>query len=154
MFPASISEHVFIVSDDDIASGMLLQHFDEEVLPIALGGKNNCDNQANYDRFANTIRDYSKGLKAALQSGLTVKEWELANLQAKDNLAVPDSSTEEAGISEDTADSLSRTPTTGNGGESDEATANDAAADTAQTSQSNTSGSSPEPPQVVDVKTV
>lgn len=79
--PAIVSDRIIIMSDGDIKNGKLLELFDENVLPTALGGKNDCDNQENYDRFAHLIRDYFDQLKAAVIRGESVKEWELNNLK-------------------------------------------------------------------------
>ncbi|KPA73967.1 hypothetical protein ABB37_09546 [Leptomonas pyrrhocoris] len=80
--PAIVSDRIIIVSDSDIKNGKLLELYDENVLPIALGGKNDCDKQENYDRFATTVSAYFSQLKAAVLRGDSVKEWELNNLRA------------------------------------------------------------------------
>ncbi|KPI90334.1 hypothetical protein ABL78_0561 [Leptomonas seymouri] len=80
--PAIVSERIIIISDSDIKGGKLLELYDENVLPIALGGKNNCDHQENYDRFATTVSGYFEQLKVAVLRGESVKEWELSNLRA------------------------------------------------------------------------
>ncbi|KAG5471261.1 hypothetical protein LSCM1_01334 [Leishmania martiniquensis] len=80
--PAIVSERIIIISESDIRHGKLLEVFDASVLPVELGGKNNCDSQERYDNFATTIRNYFDQLKAAVQRGEGVKEWELNNLRA------------------------------------------------------------------------
>jgi hypothetical protein len=80
--PAIVSDRIIIISDSDIKNGKLLDLFDEDVLPVALGGKNDCDNQANYDNFATTVSGYFGQLKEAVLRGEGVKEWELNNLRA------------------------------------------------------------------------
>ncbi|KAL7703642.1 CRAL/TRIO domain containing protein [Lotmaria passim] len=80
--PAIVSDRIIIISDSDIKNGKLLELYDEDVLPTALGGKNDCDHQENYDCFATTISGYFAQLKAAVLRGEGVKEWELNNLRA------------------------------------------------------------------------
>ncbi|CAJ1991208.1 CRAL/TRIO domain containing protein [Leishmania donovani] len=80
--PAIVSDRIIIISDGDIRHGKLLDLFDAEVLPVELGGKNDCNQQGNYDRFATTIRDYFEQLKAAILRGEGVKEWELNCLRS------------------------------------------------------------------------
>ncbi|GET91019.1 hypothetical protein, conserved [Leishmania tarentolae] len=80
--PAIVSDRIIIIADSDIRQGKLLELFDAEVLPVELGGKNNCDQQENYDRFSITIRDYFEQLKAGILQGQGVKEWELSNLRS------------------------------------------------------------------------
>ncbi|KAK7197819.1 CRAL/TRIO domain containing protein [Novymonas esmeraldas] len=80
--PAIVSDRIIIVSDGDIRAGKLLELYDASVLPVELGGQNDCDHQDNYDRFATNIRDYFEQLKAAVLRGEGVKEWELSNLRA------------------------------------------------------------------------
>lgn len=80
--PAIVSERIIIISDSDIRNGKLLELYDESVLPVALGGKNDCDNQENYDNFATTISGYFEQLKEAVMRGEGVKEWELNSLRA------------------------------------------------------------------------
>eukprot|EP00796_Vickermania_ingenoplastis_P003590 gene3590-2531_t len=79
--PAIVSDRIKIISAADIQNGKLLELFDEDVLPVALGGKNECDDQRRYDEFATTIKDYFSQLQGAISSGLGVKEWELMNLR-------------------------------------------------------------------------
>ncbi|KAG5471573.1 hypothetical protein LSCM4_03121 [Leishmania orientalis] len=80
--PAIVSDRIIIISDSDIRHGKLLELFDASVLPIELGGENDCDHQKHYDKFAATIRSYFEQLKPALMRGEEVKEWELENLRA------------------------------------------------------------------------
>ncbi|CBZ29087.1 conserved hypothetical protein [Leishmania mexicana MHOM/GT/2001/U1103] len=80
--PAIVSDRIIIISDSDIHHGKLLELFDAEVLPVELGGKNDCNQQDNYDRFATTISNYFEQLKAAILRGEGVKEWELSNLRS------------------------------------------------------------------------
>ncbi|KAG5497506.1 hypothetical protein JKF63_03770 [Porcisia hertigi] len=80
--PAIVSDRIKIISDSDIRSGKLLELFDADVLPVELGGKNDCDRQENYDRFAIDIRDYFQQLKQAIIRGEGVKEWELNSLRS------------------------------------------------------------------------
>ncbi|CAD2214035.1 hypothetical protein AGDE_14271 [Angomonas deanei] len=81
--PSIVSNRIIIISDGDIKKGKLLELFDEDVLPVALGGTNDCDHPENYARFANTIKDYFEQLKAAISRGTSVKEWELENCAAR-----------------------------------------------------------------------
>ncbi|AIO00620.1 hypothetical protein LPMP_310300 [Leishmania panamensis] len=78
--PGIVSDRIIIMSDNDIRHGKLLELYDADVLPVELGGKNDCDHQENYDRFATNIRNYFEQLKTAVQRGEGVKEWELNNL--------------------------------------------------------------------------
>lgn len=80
--PSIVSDRIAIISDSDIKNGKLLEFYDESVLPVALGGSNDCDHEANYIRFAHTIKEYTSQLTGAINRGLSVKEWELQNLEA------------------------------------------------------------------------
>lgn len=79
--PAIVSERIKIISSGDIKSGVLLEYFDKEVLPIDLGGTNACDTPENHKQFALTIVDYFRELQVSLRKGIGVKEWELMNLR-------------------------------------------------------------------------
>lgn len=80
--PSIVSDRIIIVSDGDIKNGKLLELYDKDVLPVALGGENDCDKQENYTCFAYTIKEYFEQLRAAVRRGSSVKEWELNNLRA------------------------------------------------------------------------
>ncbi|AAZ10983.1 CRAL/TRIO domain containing protein, putative [Trypanosoma equiperdum] len=76
--PSAFSDSIMFFSKSDRASGRLLEFIDESVLPVQLGGTNDCDNQEHWDRHGDIIEDYYHGMKAAIsERGLTVKEWEL-----------------------------------------------------------------------------
>lgn len=79
--PAAVSDRIFILTDGDIKGGKLLELFDEQTLPIPLGGKNDCDNQQNYNNFCDTISDYWEKVHQAIQEGIPVKEWELQRMR-------------------------------------------------------------------------
>lgn len=53
--PKAISETIFIYSNHDLKSGKLLEVMDDHVLPIAMGGSNDCDHPSNYEWFANQV---------------------------------------------------------------------------------------------------
>ncbi|KEG11552.1 hypothetical protein DQ04_02501000 [Trypanosoma grayi] len=76
-FPPIVSDRIIIFSEGDRKAGKLLEYFDESVLPVALGGSNNCDNEENHINFSVTIKEHFDQLKAAVQRGYSVKEWEL-----------------------------------------------------------------------------
>ncbi|RNF26382.1 uncharacterized protein Tco025E_01243 [Trypanosoma conorhini] len=79
--PAIVSDRIMIITDAEMKSGKLLEYFDESVLPVALGGTNDCDRPENYAKFAVNVREHFEQLKSAvLFRGLSVKEWELASL--------------------------------------------------------------------------
>lgn len=88
--PAIVSDRIKIFSNGDLSSGKLLELFDEDVLPIELGGKNNCDQQERYDEFSNTICSYFAELKSGISSGMSVKDWELLNLRKTGAIPDPD----------------------------------------------------------------
>ncbi|RNF11064.1 hypothetical protein TraAM80_01191 [Trypanosoma rangeli] len=78
--PSIVSDRIMIISDAERKSGKLLEYFDESVLPVALGGSNDCDHEENHARFAVTIREHFEQMKSALLRGLSAKEWELTCL--------------------------------------------------------------------------
>ncbi|KPA73966.1 hypothetical protein ABB37_09545 [Leptomonas pyrrhocoris] len=79
--PAIVSDRIQIVDAGDIKDGVLLDLFDEDVLPIALGGKNDCDNEEHWNAYADRVEKYYADLKRAVnERGLTVKEWELQTI--------------------------------------------------------------------------
>jgi hypothetical protein len=76
--PKVVSERMRIFTESDIEKGRLLELFDEDVLPIALGGKNAIDGPSNWNRFGEIITQHFTQLKTAVvERGLGVKEWEL-----------------------------------------------------------------------------
>jgi hypothetical protein len=79
--PAIVSDRIQIIDASDIKNGVLLDLFDEDVLPVALGGKNDCDNEEHWNAYADRVEKYYAALKRAVnERGLTVKEWELQEL--------------------------------------------------------------------------
>ena len=82
--PQVVSEHIFIVTDSEIKAGKLLQYYDPDVLPIPLGGRNNCDTKENWDKFADIISEYWARLSAGLAAGKSVKDWELEQIMAEE----------------------------------------------------------------------
>ncbi|KAL7697422.1 CRAL/TRIO domain containing protein [Lotmaria passim] len=76
--PAIVSDRIQIIDGNDIKNGVLLDLFDEDVLPITLGGKNDCDNEEHWSAYADRVEKYYAELKRAVnERGLTVKDWEL-----------------------------------------------------------------------------
>lgn len=75
--PSSISDCIFLFSGGDIKNGELLKHIDASVLPVEMGGNNDCDNQQNYERFATTIEGYFARCITALNSGISIKQMEM-----------------------------------------------------------------------------
>lgn len=75
--PASISDCIFFFSGKDLAQGKLLEFIPEHVLPVAMGGKNNCDHPANYEFFAQNVELYFHRCIDALHSGISIKEMEI-----------------------------------------------------------------------------
>lgn len=75
--PSSISDCIFLFSASEIRKGELQKYIDASVLPIEMGGSNDCDNQQNYERFATTIEGYWARCLTALKSGLTIKQMEM-----------------------------------------------------------------------------
>nr|ACS87887.1 conserved hypothetical protein [Angomonas deanei] len=75
--PSSISDCIFLFSASDIRNGELQKHIDPSVLPVEMGGQNNCDNQPNYERFATTIEGYFERCIQALGNGLSIKQMEM-----------------------------------------------------------------------------
>ncbi|KPI90327.1 hypothetical protein ABL78_0554 [Leptomonas seymouri] len=75
--PSSISDCIFLFSGSDIRKGDLLKYIDASVLPVEMGGRNDCDNQQNYERFAVAIEEYFECCIAALRRGLSIKQMEM-----------------------------------------------------------------------------
>ena len=73
--PAIVSERIRIFSEDDVKHGKLLELFDEDVLPVDLGGKNACDGPQNGKLLGTRLRAFEQ-LKMAVSDLLSVKEWE------------------------------------------------------------------------------
>ncbi|KAG5471915.1 hypothetical protein CUR178_02580 [Leishmania enriettii] len=75
--PKGISDCIFLFSSNDIKKGELLKHIDSKVLPVEMGGCNDCDHPANYERFATTIECYFDRCIRALKEGVSIKEMEV-----------------------------------------------------------------------------
>ncbi|KPA73953.1 hypothetical protein ABB37_09539 [Leptomonas pyrrhocoris] len=75
--PSSISDCIFLFSASDIRNGELLKRIDASVLPVDMGGSNDCDNPQNYERFATTVEGYFARCITALNSGLSIKQMEM-----------------------------------------------------------------------------
>ncbi|CAM42468.2 hypothetical protein, unknown function [Leishmania braziliensis MHOM/BR/75/M2904] len=75
--PRTISECIFLFSASDINKGELLKLIDPEVLPVEMGGNNDCDHSPNYERFATTIECYFDRCIRALSEGKSIKEMEM-----------------------------------------------------------------------------
>ncbi|EKF38056.1 hypothetical protein MOQ_001737, partial [Trypanosoma cruzi marinkellei] len=82
--PAIVSDRIIIVSDSELKAGKLLEYFDESVLPVALGGGNDCDHPEHWVEHATLVEGYYTQLKEAVLSyGLSVKEWERTCLERR-----------------------------------------------------------------------
>ncbi|EPY19275.1 hypothetical protein STCU_09545, partial [Strigomonas culicis] len=80
--PPIMSERLVIVDDSDIKKGYLLELFDEDVLPVTFGGKNDCDNKEHWCKYAEKAEQYYREMKYALvERGITIKEWEVQQLE-------------------------------------------------------------------------
>lgn len=75
--PRVISDCIFMYSASDLESGKLLEIIPPDVLPIAMGGKNDCDNQENYNFFAESVEQYFEDCMNALSAGISIKEMEM-----------------------------------------------------------------------------
>jgi len=79
--PAIVSDRIQIIDETDIKNGVLLELFDADVLPVALGGNNQCDDAAHWNAYADRVETYYAELKRGVnERGLTVKEFELEAL--------------------------------------------------------------------------
>jgi hypothetical protein len=85
--PKVISSKIFIYGEKEVDNGKMLEFFEDHVLPIALGGSNDCDNEAAHLHFAETVTEHFTQLKAGLHRGLSVKEWELEVLHMEEREA-------------------------------------------------------------------
>ncbi|KAF8293822.1 hypothetical protein TcYC6_0107480 [Trypanosoma cruzi] len=82
--PAIVSDRIIIISDSELKAGKLLEYFDESVLPVALGGCNDCDHPQHWAEHAALVEGYYAQLKeAVLGGGLSVKAWELTCLERR-----------------------------------------------------------------------
>ncbi|EKF38236.1 hypothetical protein MOQ_001556 [Trypanosoma cruzi marinkellei] len=80
--PRDVSERICIVSDTEMKQGTLLQWFDAAVLPVALGGTMDRDTPEHWRAFADTVMRHFRHLQdAVVLRGMSVKEWELEELQ-------------------------------------------------------------------------
>ncbi|CAG9579187.1 hypothetical protein LMJF_31_0360 [Leishmania major strain Friedlin] len=75
--PKTISDCIFLLSASDIRKGELLKRIDANVLPLEMGGRNDCDHPPNYERFATTIESYFDRCIRALNKGISIKEMEV-----------------------------------------------------------------------------
>eukprot|EP00796_Vickermania_ingenoplastis_P003600 gene3600-2541_t len=75
--PKAISDCIFMYSGSDLSKGKLLEVMSADVLPIPMGGKNDCDNQQNYEYFASCVETYFEKCIKALRAGITIKEMEM-----------------------------------------------------------------------------
>ncbi|AYU81218.1 hypothetical protein, unknown function [Leishmania donovani] len=75
--PKVISDCIFLFSAGDIRKGELLKRIDASVLPVEMGGCNDCDHPPNYERFATTIESYFDRCIRALSKGISIKEMEV-----------------------------------------------------------------------------
>ncbi|AAZ13591.1 CRAL/TRIO domain containing protein, putative [Trypanosoma equiperdum] len=83
--PASFSDTISLFSSNDVTNGSLLEYIDKSVLPVQLGGTNDCDDQVHWDRYADIIENYYRDMRIAIvERGLKVKDWELECLSANE----------------------------------------------------------------------
>eukprot|EP00758_Cryptobia_borreli_P005503 Tbor_TRINITY_DN4899_c0_g1::TRINITY_DN4899_c0_g1_i2::g.1362::m.1362 len=82
-FPAAISERIIVVTKEDMNRGLLREVIDNAVIPVELGGSNNCDNKKNYDLFADIIESYWADISVALKKGMSLKEYEMQQINAE-----------------------------------------------------------------------
>ncbi|KAG5497513.1 hypothetical protein JKF63_03777 [Porcisia hertigi] len=75
--PKAISDCIFLFSASDIKKGELLKRIDANVLPVEMGGCNDCDHAPNYERFAVTIEDYFSRCITALNQNISIKDMEV-----------------------------------------------------------------------------
>lgn len=87
--PSAISDTIFMFSSGDIGKGKLLDFIDASVLPIAMGGNNDCDNQDNYNFFAETVEGYFNKCVEALNNGISIKEMEMMEAYPVDRHGQP-----------------------------------------------------------------
>ncbi|CBH10830.1 hypothetical protein, conserved [Trypanosoma brucei gambiense DAL972] len=79
-----ISGSIVVVSEAELRRGFLLQWFDQAVLPTELGGELNTVEPARWRAFADAVTCHFCELQKAIkQDNLTVKEWELQQLQLR-----------------------------------------------------------------------
>lgn len=87
--PSSISDCVFFFSGSDLSKGKLLEFIPENVLPVAMGGKHDCDHRSNYDLYAKNVEDYFEKCIKALHSGISIKEMEMMEEYGVDRQGQP-----------------------------------------------------------------
>lgn len=87
--PSSISDCVFFFSGGDLSKGKLLELIPENVLPVAMGGKHDCDHRDNYEFFAQNVEDYFEKCIKALHSGISIKEMEMMEEYGVDRQGQP-----------------------------------------------------------------
>jgi hypothetical protein len=77
-FPSAVTERLEILSEADLRQGALRKVIDEDVLPVALGGRNDCDHAERWRANAEDIEDYFRNVQRAICTrGMRVKEYEL-----------------------------------------------------------------------------
>ncbi|PBJ81426.1 hypothetical protein BCY84_00086 [Trypanosoma cruzi cruzi] len=80
--PRDVSERISIVPETEMKQGALLQWFDAAVIPVALGGTMDRDTPEHWRAFADTVMRHFRHLQdAVVLRGMSVKEWELEELQ-------------------------------------------------------------------------
>lgn len=82
--PSAISDCIFLFSAGDIKRGELLSRIDASVLPVEMGGLNDCDHPPNYERFASGVEDYFARCITALHAGITIKDMEVMEMYGVD----------------------------------------------------------------------
>jgi hypothetical protein len=94
--PAVISDRIFIFNSKQVLEEKkMLEMFDPSVLPIALGGENDCDNEAGWTNFAESVEEYFTEVKSALMKGMSVKEYEQSLLDMEEKAAAEKKKEEE-----------------------------------------------------------
>lgn len=78
--PKGISECLHVFSGNDIQRGKLRELIDESVIPVALGGSNDCDHPHNYELFASSIESHFDRCMTALSQGISIKDMEVAEV--------------------------------------------------------------------------
>ncbi|EPY23897.1 hypothetical protein STCU_07041 [Strigomonas culicis] len=87
--PKALSDCIFMFSAGDIRRGKLLEYIDADVLPIDMGGQNDCDNQQNYNFFATAVEEYFSNCITSLQQGVSIKQMEMMQVYPVDKNGKP-----------------------------------------------------------------
>ncbi len=83
--PAAIRDTTFIFTEKEVMQeGKLLTFMEKDVIPVALGGTNECDTPEHWAQFADTVIAHFKDLQNALRSGQSAKEWEMERVMEEE----------------------------------------------------------------------